>query len=161
MAYHWSGNEPFPEPELYLFQFFYLLALQNYTFYNLLIYDIEKKLLKSTCPTGSFTCPRPLGSGICQSSDRLVSWCIYASLGFDELILNHQYQHLGVYSMVDTHVFVTFIKFYQMRFLLHHNVVCYSRKFYCSGNLFHVNSKILIKKIINIKSSWVICPHCT
>ena len=30
------------------------------------LYDLEETLLKSTCLTGSFTCPWQLGSGICQ-----------------------------------------------------------------------------------------------
>ena len=41
-----------------------LARLQEFWYYSICLYEIKKKnLSKSTCPTGSFTCPGPSGSG--------------------------------------------------------------------------------------------------
>ena len=64
---------------------FYLPSAQDFSYFETVYIEFRRKLLKSTCPNDSFTCPRLSGSGIC-----LALLCrIHGSLSFMRKVFNN------------------------------------------------------------------------
>ena len=79
-----------------------LAWLQEFWNSSICLYDIKKKnMSKTTCPTGSFTCPGPSGSGKRQALS-IYWWVMWFRCGFEYVAKNHHSVYIYIYTYRDS-----------------------------------------------------------